>query len=146
MLRKCGPTKYDLPNDRLPTRRIANTTSGLDGIRCGCCLRNPLIRNQTLAAPDFLRDTRSGPRFLKFLPANNHEKCRKTKKCHEIGPGGSDFDENLCGRRYFSWRIFLGGSRPDLAKSTFWKNKKFSGETRAPPGFLKLARLFKKFR
>ena len=86
-------------------------------IRCGYCFRNPLIRNQTLAAPEFLRDSRSGPRFLKILPANQHEKCRekKTKKCHKTGLDGSDFDENLCGRRYFSWRIFLGGSRPDPA-------------------------------
>ena len=114
-------------------------------LRCGCWLRNPLIRNQTLAAPDFLRDSRSGPRFLKILPANQHEKSPKTEKCHEIGPSGSDFDENLCGRRYFSWRIFLGGSRLDPANLKIRKNKKFSGDTRAPPRFLKIARPFKKF-
>ena len=95
-------------------------------IRCGCCLRNPWIRNQTLAAPDFLRDSRPGPRFLKILMANQHDKCRKKKesKCHEIGPGGSDFDENLCGRRYFFIAHLPRGSRPDVANSKFEEKTK----------------------
>ena len=106
-------------------------------VRCNCCLRNPMRRNQTLAAPGFLRDSRSGPRFLKIPPANQHEKCReKNETCHEIGPSGSDFDENLCGRRCFSWRIFLGGSRPDPAKSIFRIIRNFQETLRRRRDFL----------
>ena len=114
-------------------------------IRCSCWLTNPSIRNQTLATPDFLRDTRPGHRFLKGPRPDPAAPAPKNEKCHKTGLNGSDFDENWCGRRYFSWRIFLGGSRLDPAKLTIWKNKKFSGDTRAPPRFLKIARPFKKF-
>ena len=80
-----------------PNLLLAGATFDGWRVRCGFQLRNPLIRNQTLASRDFLRDPGSGPRCLKILSADQDEKVglgpNNEKKSHETCPEGLDFDE-----------------------------------------------------
>ena len=119
-------------------------------VRCGCWLRNPMIRNQTLATPDLFKENlRPDPDFFRYsrpIKTKKWDSGPKMKKCYKTCPEGSDFEKNLRFRRCFSRRIFPEGSRPGLVKSIFRTNKKFSGDSRAPPRFLESARLFQEIR
>ena len=54
------------------------------------------------------------------------EPLPETKNGHNTCSEGSDFEEDLCGRRYLSWRIFYSRSQRDPAKPERQKSSKLN--------------------
>ena len=108
-------------------------------------LKKSVDKKSDSRGPESLKGLLVGTPISADTPGQSTRKMSKNEKCHEIGPSGSDFDKNLCGRRYFSWRICLGGPDP-IRRSRFFEQIRIFPETLGRRrDFLKSPVSFKKF-
>ena len=102
-------------------------------------LKKSFDKKSDSRGPGFLKRLSVGTPMSQDTPGQSTRKMPQNEKCHEIGPSGSDFDDNLCGSRGVPAR----SGEVEIRKTK--KKKNFSGDTRAPPKFLKTAPSDKKF-